>query len=230
MGILRRGAMEILSLQIGQPKSYGVEGAEDPLERPWVSAIAKQPVLGRVWLGPEGLAGDAQADRRYHGGPHMAALVYAAAHYPRWREELDDSSLVYGAFGENITVDGASEHTICIGDVFAVGLAVVEISKPRQPCQTLARKFRVRDMVKRVLQHQAFGWYVRVQREGWLEPGMVFRLQDRPYPQWTVKEVERIMRQRAHHPEAARRLADCQALPDDWRAQLAARGAATGTE
>jgi len=32
--ILKRGAMEILSIQVGQPKSYGVADAEDPLERP----------------------------------------------------------------------------------------------------------------------------------------------------------------------------------------------------
>lgn len=62
-------------------------------------------------------------------------------------------------------------------------------------------------MVKRVLQRQAFGWYLRVRHDGWLEQGMVFQLQDRPYPQWTVKEVERIIRRRAHEPEAARRLA-----------------------
>jgi hypothetical protein len=59
-----------------------------------------------------------------------------------------------------------------------------------------------------------------VQHDGWLEPGIVFQLLDRPYPQWTVKEVERVMRQRANDPEAARRLADCKALPDEWRAQL----------
>jgi MOSC domain-containing protein YiiM len=217
--------MEILSLQIGQPQPFGVEGAEDPLERPWVSAIAKQPVLGRVWLGPEGLAGDTQADRKHHGGPHMAALVYSAGHYPEWREELDDSRLGYGAFGENITVAGADEHTVCIGDRFEVGDAIVEVSKPRQPCQTLARKFRVRDMVKRVLHRQAFGWYLRVQQDGWLEEGVVFQLLDRPYPQWTVKEVERVMRLRTQNPEAARRLAGCKALPDDWRAKLAGAAA-----
>lgn len=48
----------------------------------------------------------------------MAVLAYAAEHYPRWREELDDPGLAHGAFGENITVDGANEHTVCIGDVF----------------------------------------------------------------------------------------------------------------
>ena len=221
--------MEILSIQVGQPKSYGVDGAEDPLERPWTSAIDKRAVMGRAWLGPEGLAGDAQADRRHHGGPDMALLAYAAEHYPRWREELDDSGLAYGAFGENITVAGADEHTVCVGDVFAVGDALVEVSKPRQPCQTLARKFRVRNMVRRVLRRQAFGWYLRVRQEGWLEQGMVFQLQDRPYPHWTVKEVERVMRHRAHAPEAARRLADCRALADDWRAQLGEPGAASDT-
>ncbi len=220
--------MEILSIQVGQPKSYGVADAEDPLERPWVSAIDKQPVRGPVWLGAEGLAGDTQADRRHHGGPDMAVLVYAAEHYPRWREELADPGLAHGAFGENITLDGADEDTVCIGDVFAVGDALVEVSQPRQPCQTLARKFRVRDMVKRVLQRQAFGWYLRVRHDGWLEQGMVFQLQDRPYPQWTVKEVERIIRRRAHEPEAARRLAECVALADGWRARLGERGAATG--
>lgn len=221
--------MEILSIQVGQPKSYGVAGAEDPLERPWVSAIEKRPTTGRVWLGSEGLAGDAQADRRHHGGPDMALLAYAADHYAAWREELDDPGLSHGAFGENLTVSGADEHTVCVGDVFAVGDAIVEVSKPRQPCQTLARKFRVRDMVKRVLHHRAFGWYLRVREEGWLAPAMTFQLQDRPYPQWTVQEVERVMRQRAHEPEAATRLADCASLSQGWRTQLAQSGTPAGT-
>lgn len=119
----------------------------------------------------------------------------------------------------------------------AMDILSIQVGQPKsygvadgQPCQTLARKFRVRDMVKRVLQRQAFGWYLRVRHDGWLEPGMVFQLQDRPYPHWTVKEVERVMRHRAHEPEAARRLAECPVLADDWRAQLAGRGAATGTE
>lgn len=55
LSIVKRGAMEILSIQVGQPNSSGVDGAEDPLERPWMSALEKQPVWERVWLGPEGL-------------------------------------------------------------------------------------------------------------------------------------------------------------------------------
>lgn len=221
--------MKILSIQVGQPKQYGVEGAEDPFERPWESAIAKEPVAGRVWLNREGVAGDSQADRSHHGGQHMAVLGYGAVHYPRWREELDDPELAFGAFGENLTITDATEGTVCIGDRFQAGDAVLEVSKPRQPCQTLARRFRRKDMIKRVLRRQAFGWYFRVLEDGWLESGMTLEVRDRPYPQWTVAEVERVMRGRNHHAEAAARLAQCVALPEDWRDQLGAVGEANGT-
>ena len=212
--------MRILSIQVGQPKSYGVEGAEDPIERPWTSAIVKNPIAGETWANAEGLSGDGQADRVHHGGPDKALLGYSAAHYPRWREELDSPDLDFGAFGENLTIEAVDEHTICVGDVFLVGEVRLEVSQPRVPCQNLARRFRVRDMVERVLRRQAFGWYYRVLRDGWLEAGMEIDLVDRPYPQWTVKEAERVMRERAAHPDQASRLADCLRLSEDWRSRL----------
>lgn len=218
--------MRIVSLQSGPVRQYGVEGAEDPLERPWTSAIVKEAVSGPVWLGHEGLAGDSQADRRHHGGRDKALLGYGAGHYPAWRVELAEPDLAPGAFGENLAIEGATEHTVCVGDVFSLGKARVEVSQPRQPCQTLARRFRRRDMMRRVLERHAFGWYFRVLREGWLREGMRFVLEDRPWPQWTVREVERVMRRRREEPEAALRLARCEALPEDWRTTLEAVGAA----
>ena len=41
--------MILRSIQVGVPRSYGAEGAEEPLDRPWTSAIAKQPLAGAVW-------------------------------------------------------------------------------------------------------------------------------------------------------------------------------------
>ena len=96
----------------------------------------------------------------------------------------------------------------------------MEVSQPRVPCQNLARRFGVRDMVKRVLERQAFGWYYRVLRDGWLEAGMEMDILDRPYPQWTVKEAERVMRGRKAVPDQAARLADCPKLSEDWHDTL----------
>jgi MOSC domain-containing protein YiiM len=76
------------------------------------------------------------------------------------------------------------------------------------------------DMVKRVLHRQAFGWYYRVLRDGWLEAGMEIDLVDRPYPQWTVKEAERVMRERSGYPDQAARLAACPQLSEDWLDKL----------
>jgi len=208
--------MRILSIQVGQPRSYGVEGAEDPIERPWTSAIVKSPVAGQVWANAEGLSGDGHADRAHHGGPDKALLGYSAGHYPRWREELDLPDLGFGAFGENLSIEAVDEHTICVGDVFEVGEVRLEVSQPRVPCHNLARRFKVQDMVERVLRRQAFGWYYRVLRDGWLEAGMEIDLVDRPFPQWTVKEADRVMRERAAHPDQASRLADCPRLSEDW--------------
>ena len=36
-----------------------------------------------IALGPEGFAGDQQADRRVHGGPEKAVHLYPARHYAR---------------------------------------------------------------------------------------------------------------------------------------------------
>lgn len=41
------------------------------------SGIDKYPVTGRIFLGREGLTGDAQGDRKHHGGPDKALHHYA---------------------------------------------------------------------------------------------------------------------------------------------------------
>ncbi len=75
-------AMRIESVQTGQARTLGVDGAEDPMDRAWTSAIWKEPVDGRVWLGREGLTGDVQVSRPGHGGPERALLLYSVEHYP----------------------------------------------------------------------------------------------------------------------------------------------------
>ena len=214
--------MLLRSIQIGVPRSYGAEGAEDSLDRPWTSAIAKQPVAGAVWAGRLGVAGDMQADRRVHGGPDKAVLAYSYGHFSAWRELLGRSDVGPGWFGENLTVEGAEERTVCVGDRVAVGQAHFEVTQPRQPCATLNRRFHRRDMVKLVHEHQRYGWYFRVLAEGWIEAGMPVTLLDRPYPQWPVHVASALMVERAVRREECARLAACPALSESWRGSLVA--------
>lgn len=176
----------LVSIQVGQPAEYGREGAPDPLDQPWRSGIFKAPVQGPVWLGRTHLAGDGQADRRVHGGPEQAVLAYAAQHYPLWRAELGIPEMDYGAFGENFTIDGLDEETVCLGDIYRIGAARVQVSQPRYPCWKLARRWHRNDLVARVLRTGRSGWYFRVLEEGWVEAGLAVRRLERPTPEQTI--------------------------------------------
>lgn len=212
--------MRLESIQVGTTRTYGNPGAVDPLERPWTSAIRKEPVDGQMWAGREGLSGDHQYDRKSHGGPDRALLMYSADHYPRWRAEWGRKDIGPGAFGENLTVSGLTEDTACLGDIFRIGDVRIEISSPRTPCMTLARRHKLPDLVKVVVENHRSGWYMRVLQEGWLEAGMDVQLLDRPYPQWTVRRAADVKRLRADRREDARLLSECAALQREWRELL----------
>ncbi|HEX8904255.1 MAG TPA: MOSC domain-containing protein, partial [Longimicrobiaceae bacterium] len=87
---------------------------------------------------------------------------------------------------ENFTVEGLDEATVCIGDVYAVGEARVQVSQPRIPCWKIARRWGIRDLSARVQRTRRTGWYLRVLDEGEVAPGDAITLLERPHPEWTI--------------------------------------------
>ena len=205
----------VLSIQVGRPRT---------LDRydPWVTSIYKEPVTGPLRLERLDLDGDEQADLTVHGGPDKAVCVYPADHFPFWRQTLARPDLTAGAFGENFTVAGIVESTVCLGDVFEIGDAVVEVSQPRAPCWKLGRKWERLDLPKLVLREGRTGWYFRVLQPGIVSPGGVLQLRDRPYPLWTIAEVNRLAyaKKSDRLQNERRALAECPALADVWRPSL----------
>lgn len=219
--------MQLLSIQVGRPQAFGHASAALWPDRPWTTGFFKVPVAGPVWLGGENLAGDGQADLRHHGGPEKAVNVYPAEHYPYWATELGVMELPRPAFGENFTTAGLLEAAVCIGDVFGLGTALVQLSQPRQPCWKLNRRWRIPDLAWRVQQSGRTGWYFRVLREGEVEAGQTFQLRERPHPGWTVATANEVMHLRQHDLDRAHALAGCPALAASWRESLERR-VATG--
>lgn len=212
--------MRIESIQTGQPRTMGNPNASESLDGLWTSAIWKEPVEGRVSAGALGLSGDSQVYKKGHGGPERALLWYPIEHYQDWRSEWATKDVGPGGFGENLTVSGLSERSVCVGDLFQLGELRVEVSGPREPCLNLVRRFRRPDVIERVVATDRSGWYVRVLNEGWLERGLAIALVDRPYPQWTIARAARVKRERSRNTAEARLLASCGALLADWRTKL----------
>jgi MOSC domain-containing protein YiiM len=211
--------MKILTIQVALPKTMGTEGAPNPFDRPWTSAFAKEPVAGPVRLTRTTLEGDAVADTEGHGGPEQAVLCYAAGHYPPWRAELY-LELPYGGFGENFTVSGGDETTVCIGDVYRVGSARVQVSQPRLPCWKISRRWRVKDLSARVERTGRTGWYLRVLKEGMVAPGDEMVLEDHSHPEWTVLRAFRAITGRPRDLAEMAALADVDALAPATRDRL----------
>ncbi len=188
------------------------------------SAIAKRAVQGPVVVGELGLAGDEQADRRAHGGLDKAVHLYAWSHYAAWRQELPASALLddAGAFGENLSVVGLDESTVCIGDRWRVGQVVLEVSQGRQPCWKLNLRFGVHDMAARVQQSLRAGWYCRVTQAGALQSGDTMELLQRPHPLWSVARLLALIRDREC---SAAVIEEVLALPltPSWRKLLMSR-------
>lgn len=210
----------IVSIQIGAVRTHGAPGSADPMDQPWTSAIFKFPVQGPLWLGESKLQGDGQADRRYHGGLDKAVLAYSADHYPVWREDLGMPDLPFGAFGENLTIQGQDETAVCIGDKYRIGDALVEVSQPRQPCFKLARRWRIKDLTARVKDRGWGGWYLRVLEEGYIDRGMELVLLERRHPEWSVIHAFEAMVRRKEEPETARALAQLAVLSVDFKEGL----------
>lgn len=145
------------------------------------TGIFKLAIEMPVWLGREGLAGDAQADRRVHGGPDKALHQYPVAHYARLATAFPDARalLVPGSLGENLSVPGWDETTLAIGDVFRLGDARIQVSQPRSPCWKIDHRFSADGMAQFIAAQRITGWYFRVLEEGAVEPGAGFECIER---------------------------------------------------
>lgn len=198
----------LVSIQVGKPRFLGPDvGLAHPLDHRWHSAFLKDPVAGPVMLRLANLEGDRQADPRVHGGPEMAVLAYSAEHYPLWRAELGIPEMGPGGFAENFTVSGQDEETVCIGDRYRVGGAVVQVSQPRGPCYKISYRWRRPDLLGRCEASGRHGWYLRVLEEGPVEAGQPLELLDRPNPGWTVRRAADVYRRRRRRREEAAELA-----------------------
>jgi MOSC domain-containing protein YiiM len=189
------------------------------------TGIYKSPSAGPLRLTFTGLVGDVQADRRVHGGPEKALHHYAAENYARLAAAFPESAaaLVPGSIGENVSTHGWREDTICIGDIFRIGTAVVQISQPRSPCWKINHKFGVATMSRFIADHGLTGWYYRVIEEGEIGVGDEFSLQERPAPQVTLT---RLWQANITHRPALSELAELMASPGltpGWLEKLAER-------
>lgn len=203
------------------------------MDKAWETGFFKLPAKGPVPLKRLGFEGDGVADTVNHGGVDKAVLCYAAEHYRVWRNEFQQIDAIAsriplnefgpGAFGENLTVEGLSEGNVCLGDVYELGTAKIEVSQPRQPCWKLGRRWRMKQLTALAVSTGRMGWYVRVLQEGDVSAGEAMRLIERPMEQWSIARLNELFYHDRSNVEDAQAMANCQVLAESWRGEFRKR-------
>lgn len=216
----------ILSVNVGRAREFDYNG------RPAKSAIWKSPVAGRVAARGVNLEGDDQADRKAHGGPDKSVYAYAIEDV-RWWEENLGRSLQYGEFGENLTTEGVAVNEAVIGERWAIGTAVFEVSEPRIPCWRLGVRMNDQGFVRRFTEALRPGTYLRIIVDGDVAAGDEIRIIERPAHELTVCDVFRIY---TRDREEVEQLLAVPRISESWRGwaqqylgETAARHAASPT-
>ncbi|MFL5803098.1 MAG: MOSC domain-containing protein [Roseiflexaceae bacterium] len=134
------------------------------------TGIYKRPVATPVTVTTHGLTEDVICDTENHGGVDQAIYMYGAPDYAWWGSALSHD-LEPGTFGENITITDLESADLVIGDRLHIGALTLEVTAPRIPCVTLARRMDDPAFLKRFRDAERPGVYCRVIQEGTIQIG-----------------------------------------------------------
>jgi MOSC domain-containing protein YiiM len=177
----------------------------EPTNPDGLTAIDKRAVAGAVEAGPLGLVGDEVRDTRHHGGEEQAVYAYADEDAAWWAADLG-RDVAPGEFGENLRTSGIDVTDAVIGERWRVGGSdgtLLQVTSPRIPCATFARRMGEPHWVKRFTDHGACGAYLSVVEPGRLVAGDRIVVESRPGHGVTVGDT--FLRA---EPEVMRRLLD----------------------
>lgn len=188
------------------------------------SAIVKKAVSGRCLLTAAGLQGDTQADRRVHGGVGKALHHYPAEYYAQLAAAFPDAHhLAPGGLGENISTRGMTEADVCIGDVFCIGSARIQVSQPRTPCWKIDTRTECEGVSAFIGEHGLAGWYYRVLGSGGIAAGDRLEHIERPADAVSLAEFWCVIRAPRPPIAALLRLAYASGLDETWAGKLLQR-------
>lgn len=208
--------MQIVSTNIAQPQWITIHG------KPTKTGIFKKPTDMPIYLDTETVKGDEVSNRKYHGGEFKACYLFAAEQYPYWEGLYPELDWYYGMLGENLTVKGLDETQLVIGAIYKVGAALVQITQPREPCNTFAAKMGSPAILKQFIAHRKPGSYVRVLKPGLVSVGDTFELVEQPDNSITIAQLFDLLFSKTKNQNHLQLILDNTAIPIKKRLQLKA--------
>lgn len=206
--------MKVVSVNLGEKVSFPWNGEIH------TTGIFKYPVDSPIYLGKEGVTDDVIANPKVHGGIFKACYLFSVEHYPYWKKKYPHLNWQWGMFGENISVENLDEANLCIGDIYQLGEALVQITQPREPCYKLGYRFENQGILKEFIDHGYPGTYVRIIEEGKVKVGDQMTLHQKSDSALTVKAFYELLYARAKSKTLLELAIANNALPERKREKL----------
>lgn len=211
------------ALLIGEAKDYGSEFAKDALNKPWRTAMFKVAQIGEIYANELGFIGDTVADTKHHGGVNKAIFANSFENYPFWEEFLGLKNLPFGAMGENLTISGLDENSVCVGDIHEIGTLVLQVSQPRKPCFKLSKRWGNKDTASEIFRTGRTGWYYRVLKNGSCKAGDEIRVTQIDSARLSVMQINKLFYNPSENLDIMERFLSLKALPASWRDDIKKR-------
>jgi len=176
--------MKLLSIQTGIIKDIPWEG------KMVQSAIFKDVVSTPLYLGELGLAGDRQAEAKYHGGVDKAVYAYPVEYYPIWESFLG-RKLNPGSFGENLLLEGLQDHEVSPGDQLKIGEVVIQAISPRIPCFKIGMRHNYKDLTARFIQECKYGVYFKVLKTGTIQGDSPIEIKEKSNVNFSIEDMSK---------------------------------------
>jgi ferredoxin-NADP reductase/MOSC domain-containing protein YiiM/ferredoxin len=206
----------LLSVNVGLPRDIAWKN------RTIHTGIWKDPVRGRCRVGRLNLDGDGQGDLGGHGGEQRAVFVYQIEAYRHWQMQLGRADFVHGQFGENFTIEGLPDDTVCIGDRYRIGSAVFEVTQPRVTCYRVGIRTNEPRMPALLTSSGKPGFYFRVLTEGEVGAGDEIVKVGEAGERMTVAEINALLYSSNHPRDRLEHALRIRALSPGWRASFEA--------
>lgn len=133
--------------------------------------VPKLPV-NSVYVAKNGIVGDKQKNKKYHGGPDRAVCLFSIEVIEKLQRE--GHPIFAGSTGENLTIYYSDYALLKEGVQLRLGEdVVIEITSYAAPCKTITHSFSD-GKFSRISQKQFPGCsrlYAKVLQEGWIKKG-----------------------------------------------------------
>ena len=165
-------------------------GKAQTLPNGQVSAIKKN-LVQELKIETHKLPQDEVVDQKYHGGDMRVIHHYSEVNYTHLKKTFPEIAdrFIPGSFGENLYTNELTESELCIGDIFSLGEAKVQLTVPRRPCATINQSYEDNRVLKEVMSSGHVGWFYRVLGPGVVKVGEKLVLLERPNPSLQISKL-----------------------------------------